>query len=412
MADGPYKLPEGWRWVRLGEVCQINPRRPRLVRDGGAPTSFVPMNAVDEFLGKIGEMQVRPFAGVRKGYTYFEEGDVLFAKITPCMENGKAAIAKGLIDGIGFGSTEFHVLRPSPEVVAEWVWYFVRREVFRNKAKESFRGGVGQQRVPQDFLESQLLPLPPLDEQRRIVAKVEALMERVREARRLRAEAKKDAERLMQAALAEVFYHPGQVLPTSWRWVRLGDIFHIQQGASMSPKRRKGVNPKPFLRTKNVRWGYVEMSDVDEMDFTDEEISKLVLKRGDLLVCEGGDVGRTAIWQEELPLCLYQNHIHRLRAIIQVEPKFYMYWMQTAYQVLYVYGGEESRTAIPNLSSRRLQQFIAPLPPLEEQRRIVAYLDQVHQQVTALKQAQAETEVELKRLEQAILDRAFRGELQ
>lgn len=157
-----------------------------------------------------------------------------------------------------------------------------------------------------------------------------------------------------------------------------------------------------------VRLGEV---DVDEMDFTDKEVSNLALQKGDLLICEGGDVGRTAIWQGELPLCLYQNHIHRLRAIDQVEPKFYMYWMRAAYQVYSIYAGEESRTAIPNLSVGRLREFIAPLPPLAEQRRIVAYLDQVQQQVSALRRAQVETDTELKRLEQAILERAFRGEL-
>ena len=119
MTEGPYELPEGWRWVRLGEVCKVNPRRPRLVRDDNAPTSFVPMTAVDEVTGTITDLRTRPFAEVKSGYRYFQEGDVLFAKITPCMENGKAAIAWGLIDGIGYGSTEFHVLRPCGDVIAE-----------------------------------------------------------------------------------------------------------------------------------------------------------------------------------------------------------------------------------------------------------------------------------------------------
>src|SRR3990172_11910412 len=119
MIDQPYKLPYGWQWVKLGEICEINPRRPRINREDSAPTSFVPMNAVDETTGTIAEIQIRQYAEVQRGYTYFENGDVLFAKITPCMENGKAVIAQGLIDSIGFGSTEYHVLRPKGEVVAE-----------------------------------------------------------------------------------------------------------------------------------------------------------------------------------------------------------------------------------------------------------------------------------------------------
>ncbi len=140
------------------------------------------------------------------------------------MENGKAAVAWGLIDGIGFGSTEFHVLRPCGNVIAEWVWLFVRRDQFRADAKAAFRGGVGQQRVPQEFLERYPIPLPPLEEQRRIVVRIEELMEQVREARRLREEAKEDADRLMQTALAEVFPRPGDSLPPTWRWMKLGEV--------------------------------------------------------------------------------------------------------------------------------------------------------------------------------------------
>ncbi|ACY49754.1 restriction endonuclease subunit S [Rhodothermus marinus] len=237
-------------------------------------------------------------------------------------------------------------------------------------------------------------------------------MECVREAKRLRQQVLEDAERLWQSVLADAFPRPGSDLPYGWHWVRLEEIFEVQQGASMSPKRRAGRNPKPFLRTKNVLWGTVDLSLIDEMDFTDKEIEKLRLQPGDLLVCEGGDVGRTAIWEGQLPLVLYQNHIHRLRAKdAEVEPRFFMYWMQAAYQVFLAYQGAESRTAIPNLSGRRLKNFNAPLPPLSEQRRIVAHLEAVQEKIRALKAAQEETDEELKRLEQAILDRAFRGEL-
>lgn len=164
-------------------------------------------------------------------------------------------------------------------------------------------------------------------------------------------------------------------LPERWRWARVGEIFELQQGASMSPNRRKGISPKPFLRTSNVYWGRVDISSIDKMDFTEPEISKLALYPGDLLVCEGGAVGRTAIWNGEIDTCLYQNHIHRLRKKDDsINPIFYMFWMQAAYNVFNLYVGEESRTAIPNLSGRRLRDFIVPYPPIDEQNRIVEKL--------------------------------------
>jgi len=95
------ELPAGWRSAEIGDVCQVNPRRPVLGQRPEAATSFVPMAAVDAVHGRVAGMQKRPFGEVEKGYTYFEEGDVLFAKITPCMQNGKHAVARGLVGGYG-----------------------------------------------------------------------------------------------------------------------------------------------------------------------------------------------------------------------------------------------------------------------------------------------------------------------
>ena len=92
---GVWELPEEWEMLPLGEVCEINPRRPRLSRDDDTLTSFVPMAAVDEVQGVIADLQTRPYHRVKRGYTYFEEGDVLFAKITPSMQNGKSVITRG-----------------------------------------------------------------------------------------------------------------------------------------------------------------------------------------------------------------------------------------------------------------------------------------------------------------------------
>ena len=156
--------------VPLGEICTVNPRKRKLehsVED--AVVSFVPMAAVDERFGTITVREERPLSDVSKGFTAFENGDVLFAKITPCMENGKIALARNLTNGVGRGSTEFFVLRPSDRVLGEYIYHFLRQLRFREAAKESFTGTAGQQRVPKSFMENALVPLPTLDEQQRIV---------------------------------------------------------------------------------------------------------------------------------------------------------------------------------------------------------------------------------------------------
>ncbi len=205
-------LPDGWGWKTFPEICQINPKRPRLERHDEDLTSFVPMQAIDEQSGTIADMQIRPYSEVKRGYTYFEENDVLMAKITPSMENGKAAIARNLIDGIGFGTTEFHVFHPNSEILPEWMFHFIRRRTFREKARMSFRGAVGQQRVPEDFFYNQEIPIPypddparSLAEQRRIVTRLEGIQEEVRAGRELLAQNEAHIAQLEQAILAMAF---------------------------------------------------------------------------------------------------------------------------------------------------------------------------------------------------------------
>ncbi len=169
-------------------------------------------------------------------------------------------------------------------------------------------------------------------------------------------------------------------LPEEWRVVRLGEVFDIQQGKALSRKKDKGLRPRPFLRTANVFWGRLDLSNLDQMDFSEEEEKKYALKPGDLLVCEGGDVGRTAIWEGQLKNVYYQNHLHRLRAKSQdVEPRVVMYWMQASMTLLGLYLGTSNKTTIPNLSRSRLASFAIPLPPLPEQRAIAYVLRTVQE---------------------------------
>jgi type I restriction enzyme S subunit len=257
MTEGNYF--DGWRFLSLPEVCDINPPRPRnLMYPDETLTSFVPMAAVDDQQGKIVDLQTRPFGEIKRGYTYFEENDVLFAKITPCMENGKSAIARGLINNFGFGSTEFHVLRPHQSILPEWLYYFVRREPFRQEAKANFRGAVGQQRVTQEFLSNYLIPVPypsdpekSLATQTRIILRIEAVYRELTEARRLHEKIVADTNRLMDAVLAEYFPRFGVALPNGWDWKPISFLAHDTD------------RQNPALTTPNEYFNYIDISSVD-----------------------------------------------------------------------------------------------------------------------------------------------------
>jgi type I restriction enzyme S subunit len=264
------------------------------------------MDAVDEHAGAITRPRVRSFGEVKKGYTFVAEGDVLFAKITPCMQNGKHAIATGLIGGIGFASTEFHVLRPGPDVLAPWVHHFVRQPSVLQAAERSFTGSAGQQRAPEGFFSSLFLPYPSIPEQRRILGLLETQMAAVERARAA-AEAQLEAASALPAAyLRQVFC---SIEAQQWPAAPLGEIGEIVSGITLGRKLSGERTQRiAYLRVANVKDGYLNLADVYTVEATDAEIIKLQLRTGDLLLTEGGDpdkLGRGSAWRGEIVRCIH-----------------------------------------------------------------------------------------------------------
>ena len=172
-------LPPGWAKAKLSEICWINPRVDKASIPLDSVVAFVPMPAVEAETGRIDVTETRTFAQVRQGYTPFMQGDVLFAKITPCMENGKMAIVPDMLSEHGFGSTEFHVLRPAEGLDPRLIYFAVSNRAFRFHAEHNMTGAVGQKRVPASVLEEHEIGLPPTNEQRRIVERIEAMFDEI-----------------------------------------------------------------------------------------------------------------------------------------------------------------------------------------------------------------------------------------
>ena len=201
--------------------------------------------------------------------------------------------------------------------------------------------------------------------------------------------------------------------PASWDIDRVDSAFEIQQGKQVSKKNREGDNQRPFLRTKNVFWNRLELSELDQMNFTEAEETRLELQPGDLLTCEGGDIGRTALWNGDVERCYYQNHLHRLRSENgRAHPQFAVYWFWYSFNVAKLYFGRGNVTTIPNLSRSKLAELPMAYPPLPEQKKIAQILSTVQRAIEAQERI-IQTTTELKKaLMHKLFTEGLRGEKQ
>jgi type I restriction enzyme S subunit len=399
------KCPEHWKWVRLKDISTINPHRPSdLKRADSAATTFVPMEAVDATTGKIVNPLTRPFGEIKKGYTYFIEGDVLFAKITPCMQNGKHCIARGLIDSIGFGTTEFHVLRPGPEVIPEWIHFFLRQPRILQEATNHFTGAVGQQRVPSDFLVFLEIPLPPLAEQKRIAVILNEQMAVVERARKAAEERLEALRSLFKACLRQVLTRSTKILPDEWQWVKLGEVSSIHPGQHIM---------EADYNYNRIGVGYLTgPSDFGELTAVIEKWTdkpKAFAEPGDVLVTvKGAGVGKANLAPMEK--VAIGRQLMAVRAIPNVSIGDFLYFFVITQ--LTSLSSKALGATVPGLGREDLEALVLPLPPLAEQRGIAAVL---HKQMAIVELAKETAELELETinaLPASFLHRAFSGDLE
>lgn len=365
------------------------------------------MPAVSDETGRLMDAEDRSLESVWKGYTHFQEGDVLFAKITPCMENGKIALAEGLTNGLGCGTTEFHVLRPQGAAEPKLVWYYLRNKSFRLDAEKSMTGAVGQRRVPKSYLEDHVFHLPPLAEQKRIVSKLDALGEQRDTARAALDRISALVERCSGALLETSFNHV-----SGNSKVQLADIcLSISDGDHQAPpKAESGV---PFITISAMNDGnicleratrYVPQSYYDSLD------GKRSPKRGDILYSVTGSYGIAAPVNSKKAF-VFQRHIGILKPDQKkVDKSFLLYFLRSP---LAQRQADEvaTGTAQKTVPLRGLREFCIPLPPLEEQREIVARIEAAFAEIDRLAAAATTARERLDRLDRAILAKAFRGEL-
>lgn len=385
-------LPESWVQTRLTDICELN---PRLVAEN-RPTddtvvSFVPMSAVDEHRGVINEAETRTFAEVAKGYTSFREHDVLFAKVTPCMENGKAAIARNLENGFGFGSTEFHVLRPTKVVLSEYIFSFIRQKAFRERAASAFVGTGGLQRVPPDFLSRVKIPLPTLPEQQRIVD----VLQQAEKMEKLRYEFDELLVRVKWQLFVEMFGDPNPKFNTRWSVVKLGKYVTVATGGTPSRAQADSYgNAHAWVKSTDLKDGLI--------DATEERVSELGIQRSNAklypeqtvmlaMYGQGQTRGRTG---KLLIEAACNQACAALLPSDELLPDYVWIWLQLSYESVRALGRGGQQENL-NLDIVRGIQIPKPPVPLQQEfsRRLTGLLDLFNQSRDARAQLSTMLEV-------------------
>lgn len=376
------EIPQEWNVGPLSDILYVNPKASATNLSDPSEVSFLPMENVSES-GRIIQKIRKRLGEVKVGYTSFKEEDVLFAKITPCMQNGKGALARGLINGVGFGSTEFHVLRAKDTGHPVYIYHQTLSKNFRLASERFFSGSAGQQRVSKDVFYQYIIPIPPFSEQRRIASVLSSLDEAIEKTEALTAKHRQVKAGLMQDLLTKGIDEQGRIrseathafkdtaigrVPVEWEIAKVGYEFEIKLGKMLDMEKNSGVF-KPYIGNIAVQWNRIDIDNLPMMAMSSTDLIRFRLLKGDLLVCEGGEVGRAAIWDAPIEECYYQKALHRLRPLHNFDSRlmieFLRYWLENGMLAKYI-----SQSSIAHLTREKLMEVPLPVPSRDEQRRI------------------------------------------
>ena len=390
--------------VPIAEVCSINPRlSAALASQKDREVDFVPMANLGED-GRITLNGSRKLGEVLKGYTYFENGDVLVAKITPCMENGKAAYVHNLSHGIAFGSTEFHVLRPNPGVEPRYLFYMVWTPYFRREAAQNMTGTAGQQRVPASFFERFEIPLPPLPEQKRIAD----ILDRADAIRRKRGEAVGLCGRIPTGRFFELFGDP-HANPHGWPTKQLKELVVADDKINYGVV-QPGVDfpgGVPIVRVGDLQNLRVSVEDLKRIDpLIEKDYTRSRLVGDEVLIACVGSIGLIALADERVRGFNIVRAVARVRCSNAIDRLYLAAYLATPAIQKYFY--QATRTVSqPTLNIKQIEETPIHVPPLELQRQFAKYITRQQESLQRLEMASTE----VTQLFNSLVQRAFRGAL-
>lgn len=403
---------KGWEVKALGEICQMRPPKSeaRARLEGSDEVSFLPMEDLYANRMYTSGGQLRKLSDVVGSYTYFAEGDVLLAKITPCFENGKLGITKNLKNGIGFGSSEYFVLRPSSSVLSQWLYYFLLQEDFRTVGATKMTGAVGHKRVPQEYIATRVIPIPPLAEQQRIIGVLDEAFAGIATTKANTEKNIQNARAVFASHLESIFAQPG----TTWEKKPLAELCEPSRVITYGVIKlgEETANGVPCLRTSNVRWLRIEIEGMKRIAAKlSSEYSRTVLKGGEVLVNVRGTLGGVAVSSRDMA----GWNVSREVAVVPIDPRrinpefvSYLIGSGTSQQWL---GGKKKGAAYVGINIEDLRLLPVGFPSMEVQKAIVVHLKNLHEEGERLARLNEQKLAALDALKQSLLREAFSGRL-
>jgi type I restriction enzyme S subunit len=402
----------GWDVKRLEEVCQVKPTKRTALQtiEYSDEVSFVPMADLGELQKNFEPQQAKPLGEVYQNYTYFGENDILVAKITPCFENGKLGIARGLKNGIGFGSSEFVPIRPSALILPEYVFYFMLQDEFRRIGAKIMTGAVGHRRVPEVYFQQVPIPLAPLEEQKRIVAILDEAFEGLTRARAHTETNLQNAQVLFECSVDEVLRSDR----AGWKSGALVDLVGaVSTGpfGSVLHKSDYVEGETPIVNPAHIVGG--EIVPDPRKTITEEAKQRLKsyqLRAGDIVIGRRGEMGRCAVVGEKEDGWLCGTGSFFIRPSGSADPFFVAHLLRSKTYVQKLESISGGAT-MPNISNSALAKLEIQLPSLIQQREYLLIIDELRRQLNELKFHYRAKLADLDALRQSLLQKAFAGEL-
>lgn len=417
--EQPYEVPENWCWVKLSELYQVNPKNDA---PDEADAAFVPMDKIAGGMVSDFSFEVQPWKKAKKGHTQFADGDVAFAKISPCFENRKSMIVQGLPNGIGGGTTELIILR-NPQILPQYTFWLVSNDAFIQGGKQTYSGTVGQQRINMDYVRSYPVPLPPLHEQKRIVDRIESIFSKLDEAKEKAQEVIDGFELRKSAILHQAF---SGALTANWRAEHGVGLDSWEKTTLNSVSERIfdgpfGSNLKSDDYT-NSGIRVVRLENLKNLWFDDSKQSFVSTEKYET-ICKHtvypSDIIMSTFIADEVKVCQMPDYIEYavnkadcigIRLTESACKKYILFFLSSkdTYKALLknIHGATR-----PRVNTKQIKNIQIPLAPLPEQTEIVRILDTLLTKEAAAKAAAEAVLDQIDTMKEAVLARAFRGEL-